>query len=75
MMFYNVPQRFCVHSIRFRANYRPLWYSLTQWHRLRFYATYYYRLGSLTKVRLESFELFAYDPEFFMESIEQGAVI
>ena len=75
MMFYNVPQRFCVHSIRFRANYRPLWYSLTQWHRLRFYATYHYRLGSLAKVRLEPFEWFAYDPEFFVESIEQGAVI
>ena len=55
MMFYNVPQRFCVHSMRFRTNYISLWYSLTQWHRLIFYSTYRYRLGSLAKVRLEPF--------------------
>ena len=75
MMFYNVPQRFCVHSIRFKTNDRPLWYSLAQWHRLRFYTTYYYRLGSLAKVRLKSIEWFSSDSKFFVESIEQGGVI
>ena len=75
MMFYNVPQRFCVHNILFKANYRPLWYSLTQWHRFRFYGTYHYRLGSIAKVRLEPFEWFVSDPKFCVESIEQGSVI
>ena len=75
MMFYNVPQRFCVHSIRFRANDRPLWYSLAQWHRLRFYTTYHYRLGSLAKVRLKPFERFSSDSKFLVESIEQGGFL
>ena len=75
MMFYNVPQRFCVYGIRFRANYIPLWYYLTPWHRLRFYTTYHCRLGSLAKVRLKPFDWFASDPQFLVESIEQGGVI